>query len=377
LAEISKTSSKIAGTIAGNDRREQGWKHQQELAEHELKQIEKKLIAAEIRKQIAEKSLDIHKRSIGQAEEMFELYGNKFSNLGLYTWLSKTLHGLYRDAYNSAFSMARLAEQAYQYERGYDASVSLGAGSWEASRSGLLAGERLTIALQQMEQRFIETNYRPMEIDQSFSLRRMDPEALIDLKAKGSVSFTIPELYFDLTYPGQYKRKIKAVRISIPCVCGPYTNVGARLTLTSSKVRVEADSKMDALKDVPLRRSISIATSKASNDGGVFEFNFNDQRYMPFEGAGAAESSWKLTLPRNFRMFDYSTITDVILHISYTAEDGGDEFQSSVEKNIGNVMKKSENRLFAQVLDLRHDYPDEWHSFVEDKGDKPVFKAAV
>ena len=50
---------------------------------------------------------------------------------------------------------------------------------------------------------------------------------------------------------------------------------------------------------------------------------------MPFEGAGAI-SSWELSLPKNFRQFDYQTINDVILHISYTAEqDHG--FRAEVE----------------------------------------------
>jgi Tc toxin complex TcA C-terminal TcB-binding domain len=31
----------------------------------------------------------------------------------------------------------------------------------------------------------------------------------------------------------------------------------------------------------------SIATSSAQNDSGMFELNFRDERYLPFEGAGA------------------------------------------------------------------------------------------
>jgi hypothetical protein len=31
----------------------------------------------------------------------------------------------------------------------------------------------------------------------------------------------------------------------------------------------------------------SIATSHAQNDSGMFELNFRDERYLPFEGAGA------------------------------------------------------------------------------------------
>jgi hypothetical protein len=41
---------------------------------------------------------------------------------------------------------------------------------------------------------------------------------------------------------------------------------------------------------------------------------------MPFEGAGAV-SSWQVSLPRTIRAFDYSTISDVLLHLGYTAEE--------------------------------------------------------
>src|SRR2546430_10264483 len=41
-------------------------------------------------------------------------------------------------------------------------------------------------------------------------------------------------------------------------------------------------------------------------DAGVFEFTFRDERFMPFEGAGAI-SVWELSLPENLRPFEYHT----------------------------------------------------------------------
>ena len=53
-----------------------------------------------------------------------------------------------------------------------------------------------------MELRYMETNTRSMEIDQAFSLTQIDPSALLTLKTTGECEFTLPELYFDLFYPG-------------------------------------------------------------------------------------------------------------------------------------------------------------------------------
>ena len=67
----------------------------------------------------------------------------------------------------------------------------------------------------------------------------------------------------------------------------------------------------------------SIVTSSGQNDSGLFETNLRDERYLPFENSGAI-SEWQLELPdRACRQFDYDTITDVILHLRYTAREGG------------------------------------------------------
>jgi hypothetical protein len=65
----------------------------------------------------------------------------------------------------------------------------------------------------------------------------------------------------------------------------------------------------------------SIATSTGQNDGGLFELNFRDDRYLPFEGAGVI-SKWRLDMPKVCNAFDYNTISDVLLSVSYTAREG-------------------------------------------------------
>lgn len=357
-AKVAEVVSASAGLEAGFTRREEGWQHQKELADHELEQLETQREIAELRRRIAERSLEIHGKQIEQAEEVFELYGERFSNLALYTWMSSTMQRLFREAYNSAYASARLAEQAYRFERGDETSTLLRGNYYDGDRAGLLAGEKLMVDLENMERRFIETNYRTPEIDQAFSLGQVSAQALMSLRQNGECDFEIPEVFFDLFYPGQYKRRIKSVRLTIPSVTGPYTNVGASLTLTGSKIRPEPKLGDANLMAVPLRRSVSIATSTAQNDSGVFEFSFRDERYMPFEGAGAV-SAWRLELPKSFRPFDYQTITDVIVHISYTAEADGvlrgkvEEMNSAIDGTIVNYLSSN---AVGRIYGLRQDF---------------------
>lgn len=365
-AGIAQIVAGSAGLEAGFDRRREDWKHQGKLAGRELAEIEKQLAVANLRKQIAEEALQNHNKSVEQQEEVFDFYGDKFSNLGLYTWLSTTLQRLHREAYNSAFAMARLAEQAFRFERGDDAGGSIGADYWEASKAGLLAGERLLVGLQNLERRFIETNYRDLEVTQSFSLAQINPAQLINLRETASCTFDIPEFFLDLCYPGHYRRLIKAVRLTMPCVTGPYANVGATLTLSASQVRMNPNLG-EALVTYPPRRSVSIATSNAQNDGGVFEFNFRDERYMPFEGAGAI-STWNLALPKTLKQFDYQTISDVILHVSYTAEHDEGLFRGEVEREVGaatgSLMDYVTKQPLMRAFSLRQDFPNAFHKLV-------------
>jgi Salmonella virulence plasmid 28. len=362
-----------SGLEAGFDRRSAGWKHQKKLLEYEKTQTEKNLVAAEIKRDILIEARQIHQKQIEHNQEVMDFYGDKFSNLGLHTWLSTTLQRVYKEAYNNALAIARLAEQAYRYERD-DNTFFINGSYFESAKGGLLAGEQLLMALQAMERRYLETNYRKNEIDQAFSLTQLDPAALLTLKQTGTCTFSIPELYFDLFYPGQYRRKIQSVRLTIPCVTGPYTNVGATLSLTSSQIRMDAKLGNAELKDVPKSRTTAIATSTAQQDAGVFQLNFRDDRYMPFEGAGAI-SSWKLDLPKSFRQFDYQTINDVIIHVNYTAEydelfrDKVEEQNDTIEGTLTQVLK---DNPMSRSISLRQEFSTDFHRLTVQPTDTEV-----
>jgi hypothetical protein len=95
----------------------------------------------------------------------------------------------------------------------------------------------LLVDLLRLEQRYLETHLRTLEVEQSFSDATLNPEALLTLRETGSCGFSIPQAAFDLAYPGHCRRRIRAVRVSIPCVTGPYVNVPATLRLVRSVIR--------------------------------------------------------------------------------------------------------------------------------------------
>jgi hypothetical protein len=259
---VADSISSSAGLEAANRRREQEWKQQLQLAEQELKQSQQQQLAAAIRVEITERDLVTHDKNIDQAEELDEFYKNKFTKLGLYNYLSTSLNRLYRQAYNLAHNMSIMAELAYEFETN-DNTPFIAVDNWSLDNAGLLAGERLTLQLQELETAFIINNKRDYEITQSFSLSLLNPEELLSLREKGECNIEIPEIFYDLLYPGQYKRIIKSVRLTLPCIVGPYANVSAKVKLKESKIRIRASTDDSALLPTNDQKLTSIATSNA------------------------------------------------------------------------------------------------------------------
>ena len=355
LAVIADQIAILAGLEASHQRREEEWTLQLKLSEQEYKQVNQQLIAAEIRQQIAEFNLELHEKDIEQIDELHDFYKNKFTNLGLYNYMASSLNRLYRTAYNMAYDMAKLAEKAYQFER-FDDSIFIQNDNWQFDKAGLLAAERLMVQLQELEKKHLENNVRTPEMAQTFSLAMLDASQLLELRQKGSCVIRIPEIAFEILYPGQYRRIIKSVCITIPCLAGAYTNVSAKLTLLKGMIE---KNDGDTLEELEIAKLNSITTSSANNDSCMFDLNFNDERYLPFEGAGAVNSEWKLELPSKVRSFNYDTISDVLLHISYTALDGD---RDTAENLLSDLLQNfaANNGLF-RLFSLRNEFPDSFN----------------
>ncbi|HYC27721.1 MAG TPA: hypothetical protein VEB42_02880, partial [Chitinophagaceae bacterium] len=174
--------------------------------------------------------------------------------------------------------------------------------------------------------------------------------------------------------PGHYFRRIKSVAVSIPCIVGPYASVNCTLTLTKSTIRKKpllSDGEYaksgdgDERFDTYLGSMQSIVTSSAMNDSGLFETNLKDDRKLPFEYSGAV-SEWQLSLPGRegeVRQFNYDTISDVIMHVRYTAREGGELLRKAAMKNISDQVEAIAAAGTTRLFSVRHEFPNEWEKF--------------
>jgi len=367
LAAIHTHQGTMASIIGGYDRRKDDWEHQAELATKELPQIDQQIIAADIRVAIAEHELRNHDLQIENAKADDEFMRNKFTNRELYDWMVAQISAVYFQSYQLAYDIAKRAERAFRYELGDSTATFIDFGYWDSLKKGLLAGEKLHYDLKRMDLAYLDQNKREYEITRHISLTLLDPIALVKLKAAGDCFIELTETLFDVDYPGHYMRRLKSVSLSIPCVVGPYTGINCTLTLLRNSVRkspvATSGYARTGSEDSRFEDNVgaiqSIVTSTAQNDAGMFEVNFRDERYLPFEGAGAI-SRWRLQLPQDSNHFDFDTISDVILHVRYTAREGGETLRNQVTNEVIKTLPKVGVRLFS----ARHDFPSEWHRFL-------------
>jgi hypothetical protein len=362
----------LSGKMAAYDRREQEWALQSNLAAGEISVLFKQIRAAQIREAIAKREWDNHKQQMQQAEEIERFLtdekNGKKTNQAFYAWMKREVKGMYAQCFQLAFDVAKKAERALQHELGDPSLRFLDAG-YLAGKEGLFAGEKLTLDLKRMEMAYLDLNRREYELTKHVSLLEIDPGALMQLRATGRCSVALAEELFDLDCPGHYFRRIRSVALSIPCVAGPYASVNCTLTLLKSSIRKSSllrdgryarESAEDSRFSDHFGSLDAIVTSTAENDSGMFDIR--DERYLPFEGSGAI-SEWQLDLPEDLRSFDYDTIQDVVLHVRYTAREGGAPLRTGSRAALAAWTEQTAKPPLSRMFSVPHEFATEWSGF--------------
>jgi hypothetical protein len=395
-ARIINNSAAIAGenasldvTEAGWTRRLVDWNHQTQILAIEIQQVERQILGAQRRRDQMLREVNSHNRQMEQAKELQNFLRDKFTSHELYLFLQREAAALHYQTYDLALHAARQAERAFNLERGHLTRRFLPADAWNNLHEGLMAGERLSTALRHMEKSYFDENLRECELTKHVSLRLNFPLEYLRLRDTGCCEIEIPEWMFDQDFSGHYMRRIRNVTLTIPCVAGPYTGVHCRLTLLSSVTRIDPrliapphqcccpptercccscdgdaePSGYELCPDDPRMVKIygareALATSSGQNDSGLFELSFSDPRYLPFEFMGAV-SRWRIELPPDNNYFDPETLTDTVLHINYTAREGGERLRQAASEAARRKLPGDGWAFF----DIRHDFPDAWELF--------------
>lgn len=374
-ADIVSTAASLGLTKDGWERREDEWQHQVNVITIEIEQIERQILGAERRRDAALQELNTHRQSMANTAEVHDFLRDKFTNHTLYLWLQKETAALHAGCYALALQCAQQAEQAFNFERGLSAERYIKPDAWDSLHEGLLSGERLSLSLSRMQKAYEDRDRREYELTKHISLRQHFPDAFMRLMVLGACEIELPEWLFDLDCPGHYMRRIKSLAFSLPCVAGPYVGVRCRVSVLSSKVRTSphllepehrccdvrgCNNGYPALPEDPRIVALysateAVTTSEGQQDTGLFQLDLRDPRYLPFEYQGAV-CRMRIELPHANNHFDMDSLSDLVVHMRYTAREGGERLRQAASECARNYVPGAG----LKFLDARRDLLDHW-----------------
>lgn len=333
---IQTAADKVSRSEMYRRRREE-WEIQRNNAQFEVKQIEAQLAGMAIRLEAANLQVDYLETQQGHTLAQLEFMQRKFTNQALYSWMRGKLSAIYYQFFDIAQSYCLMAQDALRRELN-DNSLTLVRGSaWNGATAGFMAGETLLLNLAEMEKVWLERDERALEVTRTLSLAQVYQtlptdsfnftEKLVQFirEGKGSAGVTGTALKLsrgqieasvrlrDLNIVSDYpeslgkNRQLKQVSVTLPALVGPYEDVRAVLSYGGSVL-------------MP-RGCNAIALSHGMNDSGQFVLDFNDARYLPFEGIPVTDDgSLTLSFPdaTDRQQALLQSLNDIILHIRYT-----------------------------------------------------------
>ncbi|MCC8458171.1 neuraminidase-like domain-containing protein [Photorhabdus aegyptia] len=338
-ASVMNTEADKISQSEAYRRRRQEWKIQRNNAEAEIKQIDAQLQSLAVRRGAAVLQKTSLKTQQEQTQAQLTFLQRKFSNQTLYHWLRGRLAAIYFQFYDLAVTRCLMAEMAYRWETHNTTASFIKPGAWQGTHAGLLAGETLMLNLAQMEDAYLRWDQRALEVERTISLAQLYgtlPEKSFNLATRISALLTgsttepvdahpvtlensqlsakisLSGLSLHNDYPegngvGNIRR-IKQISVTLPALLGPYQDVQAILAYSESETGLAESCK-------------SLAISHGMNDSGQFQLDFNNGKFLPFEGIAINDTG---TLTLNFpnatgkQQVMLQALSDIILHIRYT-----------------------------------------------------------
>lgn len=322
-------------------RRQQEWTIQYDIAAHECTQLEAQQHSLAIQLEAARLQRDYVAAQQTQTQAQLDFFRTRFSNEVLYSWMQGRLSAVFYQFYDLVLARCMRAQLGYQWET-RDTATFIQPGAWDSNHAGLLSGEALLLNLAQMESAYLEWDGRSLEVNRTVSMAKemhLDSVAFnaeVNKVLSGTASTLTPHTlamnigtgmliasinlnalaiagdYPDTLVGGSPVRRIKQVSVSLPALLGPYQDIQAVLGYNGNGNGIHQSCMQTAI-------------SHGVNDSGQFQLDFNDSKYLPFEGLpidGAGTDRLTLTFPNvgnnGKQKAILQSLNDILLHIRYT-----------------------------------------------------------
>ncbi|MCW7549691.1 neuraminidase-like domain-containing protein [Photorhabdus sp. APURE] len=327
-AGIQDQSAGISEVTAGYQRRQEEWTLQRDVADNEITQLDAQIQSLQEQITMAQKQITLSETEQANAQAIYDLQTTRFTGQALYNWMAGRLSALYYQMYDSTLPICLQAKAALVQELGEKDSDSLfQVPMWNDLWQGLLAGEGLSSELQKLDAIWLARGGIGLEAIRTVSLDTLFGTGTLSeninkvlngekVPESGGVTLTLTGDIFqatlDLSQLGlensynlgnEKKRRIKRIAVTLPTLLGPYQDIEATLAMGAEIA----------------------ALSHGVNDGGRFVTDFNDSRFLPFEGRDATTGTLALNIFHAGKEGSQhelaANLSDIIVHLNYIIRD--------------------------------------------------------
>ncbi|QHM72687.1 neuraminidase-like domain-containing protein [Mixta intestinalis] len=330
-AQVLDQAAAISEITASYRRRAEDWRQQSELAAKSIEETDNRIDSLKAQIAMQQKQIALAEMEYANQQAYLDLYNSCFTGLTLYSWMVSRLSSLYYQLYDATIPVCIQAREALKREFGSSKTDSIfSTPVWNDLYQGLLAGEGLTTELQKLENVWIQNSANGLEATRTVSLAAVRGEesgslsaAIADVLNKGTDKSAVGKLTLENNIfsavldmstlqladdygPTSSNKTLftKSIAVTLPTLLGPYQDIAA--TLSDDKGTVAT-------------------LSHGIQDTGRFVVNFDDSRFLPFEGRDPRTMTLTLSI---FNVKDagdaapnqrsiVENLSDIIFHIRY------------------------------------------------------------
>ena len=335
-AQVLDQSAAVSEITASYQRRAADWRQQNELAAKSIEETDNRIDSLKAQIAMQQKQIALAEMEYANHQAYLDLYNSCFTGLNLYSWMVSRLSSLYYQLYDATIPVCIQAREALKRELGNNRAEGIFSTSvWNDLYQGLLAGEGLTTELQKLENVWLQNSANGLEATRTVSL------AAVRGEESGSLSAAISKVLEGSNEADSVVGQLKlddshifsaVLDMSTLQLTDDYGQISSKKTLFTKSIAVTLPTLLGPYQDIAatLTNGKTVATlSHGMQDSGRFVVNFDDSRFLPFEGRDPTTMTLTLNIfnvkgasdaaPNQRSIVE--NLSDIIFHVRYIMRD--------------------------------------------------------
>ena len=287
-----------------------------------------------------------------QAQQQLALFDSQVFTPDLWHRLAVEMRAIAEGYLAEAIVIARLMEQAFEFETGEQADV-IKPSYTRNDLSGLLGGDFLLRDIDSFTYLRIVLGQKKQPMKEIISLADRYPlQFLRDFQRTGELVFRTELADFDRAYPGSYQQRIKRVEVVVEGLIG---RQGVHGSLTNTGVCLTR--RRDGRLQMRLLQPETLLLSRYRIAPDAVVFGGDAEMLAVFEHSPVA-TSWVLRIRPSANDLVFNFLTDVKLVVYYETF-----FDADLERPVLEELAEAQQLTGRRTVALRYELFDEFFAF--------------